>query len=52
MDRLISCIRLKTTFDFDGDPREASVDDTDEHMDDHMDVYMDVHKEGLVQASH
>ena len=48
MDRLISCIRLKTTLDFDGDPLEASVDDTD----DHMDVYMDVHKEGLVQASH
>ena len=48
MDRLISCIRLKTTLEFDADPLEASVDDTD----DHMDVHMDVHKEGLVQASH
>ena len=44
MDRLISCIRLKTTLEFDGDPLESSVDDTDDHM--------DVHKEGLVQASH
>ena len=44
MDRLISCIRLKTTLEFDGDPLEASVDDTDDDT--------DVHKEGLVQASH